>query len=299
MSLDKTKNDNDRIDSNDSEQRNLSNKDRRGVKRELLNEKLSRFREFINAPIITLFLGSVVFAGLVENYKDDLSFRRSIVSDTYRPMLKTQVLCKFGQQKLILKIKENSAGFKQILNEIDNINIRNSLEEISEGEKLFLESFVKGIELSSKEVNGLRKEKIECQQKLLRHYEEISLLTGTYENFKSSTKKWSNELEKVDMQIQIIGEENINYSDIKQLVEKMGDILENDDELNRESLKMIQNLMPDLRKFSEAGETLTSLEEKKSIVEARYHEEMHEVFAHEINYRFRRGIISKFLRFFS
>jgi hypothetical protein len=256
----------------------------------------SKLKNLINAPIAILFLGSFVFASLVENYKDDLSFRRSIVSDIYRPMIQTQISCKDNQNILVLKVRSSSEIVKQMLNEIDIINSAYP-KEISSGKKLFLESLLKGMESSNMEIEKLRKEQNGCQQKLMRFYEEISLLTGTYERFKYLTKNLSNKLIGINTKGRKIVESNINYNDIQQLIEKIGDISEEyNDELDSESLNAFQHVMPGLRRISNLMEEGSSLEGERRKLETQYHEELHEVFANEINHRFKEGFISKLLR---
>lgn len=258
----------------------------------------SKFRDFINTPIVTLFLGSFIFSSLIENYKDDLSFRRSIVSDLYRPMLETQISCKVGQQNLIFKTKAFSDGFKQILNEIDNLSARN-VSSLSSGEEFFLETLLKGNESLNTESKKLREEQDKCQQKLTRYYEEISLSIGAYDKFKSSTKELSNEIKEIDKIRQDIAEENIKYEGLKKLIENVGEFIENDPEFDSESLKIVQNdMMPGFRKISEAIDRLSNLEEKKGLSEARFHERLHEIFANEINYRFKKRFISKIFDIF-
>lgn len=143
--------------------------------------------------ICSLFFGSFLFSGLIEGYKDDLSSKRAIVTEQFRPMRETTMSCHNLHNKLALAYADLAGSYGILLLEMRRIG--------SEGDTLGpdYEKLMNGILATrienARKVENAKSDTDSCYNKLFRQDEELSIVTASHDDFQ---KIWSSHTKKIN-----------------------------------------------------------------------------------------------------
>ncbi|KXV30385.1 hypothetical protein AD942_00655 [Gluconobacter japonicus] len=143
--------------------------------------------------ICSLFFGSFLFSGLIEGYKDDLSSKRAIVTEQFRPMRETTMSCHNLHNKLVLAYADLAGSYGILLHEMKRIG--------SEGDALDpdYERLMNGILATrienARKVESAKNDTDSCYNKLFRQDEELSIVTASHDDFQ---KIWSSHTKKIN-----------------------------------------------------------------------------------------------------
>lgn len=242
--------------------------------------------------ILPLFFGSFLFAGLIEDYKDDVSFRKSIIYDAYRPMREIYTSCQATHNKLFLKYAEVAGSYQLLFDEIEHM-LKAMLAEPTSNNETLLVSMNKAFNSATKDLTQLEQDQERCRSKLFRAYEELALMTGTYDNFRIKAKNRSEKLNKLYALRQQRLQQNTNGIEVPKLMQKLRKVVNLDDFSSEEEMKRLVNeFRPIATVVIKSNFTLSKTEEEIFKVENQFYDDLHEMFVGEINSRFKRGFVS-------
>jgi hypothetical protein len=142
---------------------------------------LSLMRELALA-IVPLFFGVFLFAALLETYKDDMSSRKDLVLDFYRPMREAQTECRATEQRLMVAYGAQSGTYKLMLDEFDHMVSADSAT-LTRDYEVLPRSILESNNQIIAQVGDLKTKLDTCIRALYRKYEEVALATGTYDRF--------------------------------------------------------------------------------------------------------------------
>jgi hypothetical protein len=133
--------------------------------------------------IIPSFVSVFIFAGMLETYKNDMSYRKDLVIDFYRPMRGAQAECRTLQNQLFLKHFDQAGTFTLMENELDHI-VSNDPNTLSPDYEALPRSIIESNNKLGKEAKELKEKVDTCTTALFQKYEEVALATGTYDQFR-------------------------------------------------------------------------------------------------------------------
>ncbi|TAN57268.1 MAG: hypothetical protein EPN26_02705 [Rhodospirillales bacterium] len=144
------------------------------------NEWANLWRNLI-LSVVPLFFGSLLFSGLIELYKDDISSKRLILTDQFRPMREIAVNCHNLHNRLSNEYINLSGSFALSFNELNRVvNRGNSL---GPDYAKIADAVLSTRSESEKLVKQLDGDVNACYSKLWRQYEEVAIVTASYEDF--------------------------------------------------------------------------------------------------------------------
>jgi hypothetical protein len=88
-----------------------------------MSDRAQSFSSQLIIAIISIFLGSFLFAGVLENYKKDQGLQDELIKDYYRPMRELQSSCSSSHNELFLKYGELSGSYQFMFNEIVHMTV--------------------------------------------------------------------------------------------------------------------------------------------------------------------------------
>lgn len=132
--------------------------------------------------IVPLFFGVFLFAALLETYKDDMSSRKDLVLDFYRPMREAQTDCRATEQQLMVAYGTQSGTYKLMLGEFDHM-VSADPATLTRDYDVLPRSILESNNKITAHVSDLKAKLDTCLPALYRKYEEVALATGTYDRF--------------------------------------------------------------------------------------------------------------------
>jgi hypothetical protein len=147
----------------------------------LQSKEPSLMRQLVVA-IVPLFFGVFLFAALLETYKDDMSSRKDLVLDFYRPMRDAQADCRAAQWQLMRAYGDQSGGYQLLLNEFDHM-VSVDPATLTSDYEILPRSILDANNKTTAQVGDLKAKLDTCIPALYRKYEEVALATGTYDRY--------------------------------------------------------------------------------------------------------------------
>lgn len=235
--------------------------------------------------MISLFFGSFLFVGLLEEYKNDLSFKKTIMDDIYRPMVDMHVQFNQRHNLLFLEYAKFAGTNQMMLNEIEHI-VKTHERDLGGDYAIWAMSVQEANQKVAKETERLKAEVNEYRSKLYRKYEEVALMTGTYKKYRELITKATNNINSIYKERSERSKEftkDINLNDIMPTMRKM--LLGKSNVQSIKEIKKLAKITVNLYLMLSENEQKIFNEENKLF------EELHHLFAEEISYRFKRGFI--------
>lgn len=133
--------------------------------------------------LVLLCLGSLIFAGIIEAYKSDLTTDKSLVKEYYRPLRDTVSTCLPLQNQLFLKHGELAGNYQLIFDEINHMFAKPEITN-SANYQIYPMSVMKAHSSVKLEIQQLIEKVSKCRIDVYQKYEELALATGTYRQYK-------------------------------------------------------------------------------------------------------------------
>ncbi|MDD1001888.1 hypothetical protein [Pseudomonas sp. TNT2022 ID642] len=160
----------------------------------------SKFLLWFGQAIVPLLLGSFLFSGILEGYKSSLGDKKDIIDSYYRPMRMLQASCAMQHQQLANQYGELAANYQLQFGELTHM-----LTEPESSASLGYEIIPKTIANTTRELSKTIHESNvavrQCHVDLYIKYEELALVTGTYDKFKRLASTRDKRLGQVDRQL--------------------------------------------------------------------------------------------------
>ncbi len=241
--------------------------------------------------IISIFLGSFLFAGVLESYKKDQGLQEELIKDYYRPMRELQSSCSSSHNELFLKYGELSGSYQLMSNEIVHMTVTPD-SKLGQHYEAIPMSIIKTNTELKKKVEDLEVTVKKCKADLFLKYEELALVTGSYPEFMKLTKKYTSEINAIYSERQKKAKENTKNIDPNQLMPLMRKLIAMD--LSTDSNRSIL--------ISETEKTF-KLTTQHSLIMAEYEElifkkdydfflSLHDLYAMKISGKYSGGFIS-------
>lgn len=241
--------------------------------------------------IISISLGSFLFAGVIESYKKDQGLQEELIKDYFRPMRALQSSCSSSHNELFLKYGELSGSYQLVSNEIVHMTITPDSKLGQYYEALPISIIKSNAELK-KEVEDLEVTVKKCKADLFLKYEELALVTGSYPEFMRLAKKYTNAINTIYSERQKKAKENTKDIDPNQLIPLMREFIAMDQSIDANKSILVREI-----------ERISKLTAQHSLIMAEYEElifkkdynfflSLHELYAIKISEKYSGGFIS-------
>ena len=241
--------------------------------------------------IISISLGSFLFAGVLENYKKDQGLQEEFIKDYFRPMMELQSSCSSSHNELFLKYGELSGSYQLMSNEIVHMTVTPESKLGQYYEALPI-SIIKANTDLKKEVEDLAMTVTKCKANLFLKYEELALVTGSYPEFRSLAKQYTNAINTIYKERQKKAKENIKNTDPNQLMPLM-----------REFIAMDLSTKENKSTLASEMERLSKITTQHNLIMAEYEElifkkdndfflSLHDLYAAKISEKYSGGFTS-------
>lgn len=241
--------------------------------------------------VIPIFLGSFLFAGVLESYKKDQGLQKELIKDYYRPMRELQGSCSSSHNELFLKHGELSGSYQLMFNELVHMSVTPDSKLGRDYEVIPMSIFKANSELKKK-IEELETAVKICRADLFFKYEELALATGTYPEFMKLAEKRATEINYIYSERKKKAEENTKEIDPNQLIPLMREFISIDlsDDTNKSMFmdKMEKTFEPTKQ------HSLIMAESEQSIYQKEYEffKSLHKLYANEISKKHSSGFIS-------
>ncbi|MEP9307475.1 hypothetical protein ABKU01_04510 [Enterobacter cloacae] len=177
--------------------------------------------------IISIFLGTFLFAGVLESYKKDQGLQEEFIKDYFRPMMELQSSCSSSHNELFLKYGELSGSYQLMSNEIIHMTVTPD-SRLGQYYEALPMSIIKANTELKKVIEDLEITVKKCKANLFLKYEELALVTGSYPEFRGLAKKYTNAINAIYSERQVKVQENIKNTDPNQLMPLMREFISMD-----------------------------------------------------------------------
>ncbi|KHS89439.1 hypothetical protein PSR30_12425 [Pectobacterium carotovorum subsp. carotovorum] len=241
--------------------------------------------------IISIFLGSFLFAGVLESYKKDQGLQDELIKNYYRPMRELQSSCSSSHNDLFLKYGELSGSYQIMYNEIVHMSVTPDYKLGRDYESIPI-SIIKANNELEKRIEDLEATIKKCKSDLFLKYEELALVTGSYPKFMRLAKKYTSEINFIYSERQKETKRNTKNIDPNQLMPLIRKFISIDlsDDKNR---SMLISEMKEIFKLT-TQHSLIMAEYEQSIFEKdnEFFQGLHDLYAMEISEKYSGGFIN-------
>lgn len=202
---------------------------------------------------IPLFLGSLMFVGVIENYKDESSLKVKLLEDYFKPSRELISACLKSQNELYLQYPMSSASFHLLYDEMAHLIDNPSLES-NYDYGVILKSVMETYFKSNDKLKSLEKNVEDCQTKVFQSLEVLSLATGTFDKFTVLSKNRANSLNLAYKTRSDKGKLNVTDIDSTDMQTMMRSLASKEfsSAKGKQKLKQnMQNMLPIIDKYSE------------------------------------------------
>lgn len=250
----------------------------------------SLVRELIVA-IAPIFFSVYLFAGLLETYKDDMSSRKDLVLDFYRPMREAQAGCRATEQQLMVAYGAQAGTYKLMLGELDHM-VSADPATLTRDYEILPRSLIESSNKVAAQVSDLKTKLGTCMPALYRKYEEVALATASYDRFIDIAKQRDASLRPLYAKRDaLLGEVAGKFQPESMMDTLRQSLTWNDDSPNgRAAIKVKLHAFGDpavdlYMQLSQSEQAILKVEQDTDV-------QLIGLFANEVNRRYKRGLLS-------
>jgi hypothetical protein len=258
------------------------------------HEQKSKDFDFIQ-KLILLCLGSLVFSGIIEGYKSDLTSDKSLITEFYRPLRDSVSTCTPMHNQLFLKHGELAGSYQLMFDELQHMLLNPELAK-NTNYQVYPMAVFKANSTLKLEVKHLKEQISKCRIKVYQKYEELALATGVYEEFKQLLKNHFqilNKGHKTRKDEIPQGIKDINSNDLVQLMRELTALDLSTPEKKSEFMNRVNKLATPV---IENEIVSMNFEEAAFNENQRFHEELTSIFLVEISSRNSPSLLSRYFK---
>ncbi|QPB79630.1 hypothetical protein EHE21_09650 [Proteus sp. GOKU] len=259
------------------------------------NETKSEFLKFF-LNLIIIVIGTLIFGVLLEKFKNDESFRTTLIKDYYSPLKVKELECNY-------KSNEYSKAYFGIGNYYSELQSRYIANKKGTGpsltieyQKYLIDTLKSAMDLSKK-AEKIGYELRSCRGELRQLHVELSLVTGSYHEVVDSYNKKQSEIQKEQDRLKIESDKFTEMSKDKLQDKILNNFFKVGDpsrSVNEDDNKFLDNFIEkDMPSLIPVFHKVAEIEIEVSNIEKKYNKIIDEKIELEINERFRRGLLSR------
>lgn len=237
------------------------------------------------AGLVPLVLGSLIFVGIIENYKSDSDLKIKILEDYFIPTRELVSSCLKSQNELFLLYPSYSASLRLFYEEVTHLYDNKNLNS-NPNYEIVLKSVADSHFATANDLNEVKKEVELCKVKAIESLEILSIATGTYNEFIKSSKTRAISLNSLEEKVNSQRRDNtseITVDDVKSLMRGIGTIDFNSEKGQNELKEEMEKVLPIIEKNTEI---MSHAEKSKYDIESLYYSEIMRATSTHISEKF-------------
>lgn len=241
--------------------------------------------------LIPMSLGSFIFIGVIEDYKNDASLKVDLLEKYYKPTRELMSSCYEKQSNLVLKYTYPAAGLKLLSNEI-NVMLEDQDLRRDWHYTVFVKNLLSSHLDESKNLKKLESEVKQCKREVFNSLEILSMATGTYSEFSelaTLSHKKSNEVYKSRYNEVKKIEHDSNVKDIQGFFREQFKVDIDSKEGMEKYNSDMDLMMPVIKEYATI---MTQTEKELFEIESKFYLSVRELVATEISGQFKEGFFS-------
>lgn len=244
------------------------------------------FLKRLSLTIITLFFGGLIFKGIIENYKNEVDLKKSILDEYFTPTIKNYSECLEKQRKLSNLYLKDFASFKLFFIQTDKA-VKNPDLKRNYDFTLATKAIFNSYTDTHREVKNLENELESCNEKTSFEIRDLSIVTGNYELYKKELYKKDNSIIDMENKNKIIIDKKIYKNFLDRTNEIFNGELSNKDYLKK-NINSYRELNENLEKYYQNLHIITL---RKYELNKIFFEKLRDSSAKNISSRFRQSFI--------
>jgi hypothetical protein len=240
---------------------------------------------------IPLFLGSLIFLGVIENYKDDSNLKVKLLEDYFKPSIALTSTCLKSQNDLYLQYPMYSSSLRLFSEEMTHLIDNPSLNSNPDYE-LVLNAVAETHMKSDEKLKVLEKEVEKCKIAVFQSLEVLSLATGTFNEFTESSKNRANSLNsayKIRSNESKANTSDVDVTDMQSLMRSIASIDLSSKTGQQEFKEKMQLMLPVIEKHSEI---MSKTEIQMYKAESKFYSEVRKEASRKISNNFKDGFLN-------
>lgn len=240
------------------------------------------------APIV---FGTILTAGVLESFKNDTAVTKNVMDDFYRPMREAQIDCHQTHADLYKQYGAAAGTLQLMFNEFDHL-AKVTPAKMTKNYEVLLESVLKTHMETSGKLGDLEKRLEACRANLMRRYEELAMITGTYDKYSKLVGTRVNEINKLYEQRKK-SIQALKMPEFTSVWDMFRNFMQTRFDTMDEKLAASKRIDELSKPVIEAQIILSQTEFQMFEVEIKLFEGAHHLFSSEISNRFHRGFIAR------
>lgn len=245
----------------------------------------------IGLVLIPSFFCSFIFVGVLEHYKGEQGFEKSLITEYYRPAMALNSECSKTHNDLFLEYGSLAGEYELMKRELSQLADQD-LNRIPHDYALWLKAFYKSHAATKDGIESMQSTVRACRSELYRKMEELALVTGTYEEFIEVTKVRVDSVNNIYQIRKSKTGENIEVLDAEEVYGTMKELLLID-RSDKESLNaLLVRIEAIYKPIIESQIIMMETEQDIFFSEQKYTETAFATFAEKISDKFDEGFLS-------
>lgn len=239
---------------------------------------------------LPVFFGSFLFVGVLENYKNDSQLGGQIIENSFIPMRELQGSCHNSHNELSLQYGNLSGAYQLMLNELEHL-FSTPESELGMDYEILSKSVFETYSETNRKVDELKDFVSNCRLELFRKYEELALMTSTYETFFDMANNKADSINEVYEERYDLSQTARKDIEAIDLMAMMRDLLST--QLMSNSDK--EDLMNNMRKIApiviEHNQNMMNTEQKMFNIHIEFDNNLRTLFAGKISDMYDEGFL--------
>lgn len=250
-----------------------------------------KFLAWFGQAIVPVLLGSFLFSGILEGYKSSLGDKKDIIDSYYRPMRALHASCSSKHLELADQYGKLAGSYQLQFDELKHILTHPELAS-KPGYDAVPRALYKTNEELAKSSKELSTAVRQCRTDLYIKYEELALVTGTYEKFKRLASVRDKSIEQIDKQMKLSMEPYLEASNSNDMMALLRKVASSDAESSADQQKMLEEVSVYAKPVVELNLLFRTTEQNNFNAEQSFFKSTRNLFAREISARQSKGFFS-------
>ncbi|MAD54076.1 MAG: hypothetical protein CMF18_08395 [Idiomarinaceae bacterium] len=241
--------------------------------------------------IISLFLGSLIFVGVIENYKDDSNLKVKLLEDYFKPSRELTSSCLKRQNDLYLQYPMYSSSLRLFSEEMTHLLNNPSLNSNPDYE-LALKAVAETHMKSGEKLKALEKEVKKCKVEVFQSLEVLSLATGTFNEFTELSKNRAESLKSIYKTRSNERKANTSGISVTELQSMMRSIFTIDFSSKKGQQELQQKMKRMLPVIEKNSEIMSKTEMQLYKAESKFYSDVRQETSKQISNKFKDGFLT-------
>lgn len=239
---------------------------------------------------LPVFFGSFLFAGVLENYRNDSRLEGTIIEKNFTPMRELQGSCHTFHNDLYLQYGNLSGSYQLMFDELEHI-FSTPESELGRDYEVLLKSIFQTHSETNTKASELKETVANCRLELFRKYESLALMTGTYDKFSNMVDEKVASINKVYDERSELSKAATEDVEVNDMMPMMRTLLATQLESEAEREKFMTKFRKIASAVIEHNQIMMKTEQQIFQIQKKFDSELRSLFAGKISDMYDEGFL--------